>query len=343
MEGPVTPLDVGPLGFGGASAGNLFRPVSDDDVAAAVEAAWSAGIRYFDTAPHYGLGLSEQRIGAALAGRRRPDLVMSTKVGRRLIPSPAQSGEMDPAGFLVPASHRRVWDFSRDGVLRSLEDSLRRLGLDRVDIAYLHDPDDHWEQALGQALPTLIDLRRQGVISAVGVGMVQSQMLTRFVRESDVDLVMCAGRYTLLDQSAGADLLPAAAERGVGVVAAGVYNSGLLARSRPSSDATFDYVKAAPDLLDRAHRIADICEEYGVTLPQAALAFVRAHPAVVSTVVGLRDADEVTDTVQRSAAAVPHEVWDRLRAAELLPRHVPTPDGHGAVAPAPSSAQGSIP
>lgn len=328
MDSRADRSDLTPLGLGGASAGNLYRVVGDADVEGAVNAAWDAGIRYFDTAPHYGLGLSERRIGAALATRSRDGFAVSTKVGRLLIPAPELAGRQDPDGFFVPATHRRVWDFSRDGVLRSLEDSLVRLRLDRIDIVYLHDPDDHWAQASGTALPTLLELRDQGVIGAVGVGMNQSAMPTRFVEEHDIDLVMCAGRYTLLDQSALDDLLPAALRHGVGIVVAGVYNSGLLATDRPREGANFDYVPARAEILRRTHRIADLCEAHGVTLPQAALAFVRAHPAVVSTVVGMRDAGQVAQTVQRAAARVPDGLWSDLRSAGLLPQRAPTPDGH---------------
>ncbi|MER7283733.1 aldo/keto reductase [Dactylosporangium sp. NPDC000244] len=306
------------LGFGAAQGGNLYHATSDETFAAAVDAAWDAGVRYFDTAPHYGLGLSERRLGAALRDRPRDSYVVSTKVGRLLVPTPETAHRRDPEGFDVPANHRRVWDFSRDGVRRSLEASLRRSGLDRFDIVYLHDPDEHWHQAATEALPALADLRGQGVIGAIGAGMNQSAMLARFVRETDVDLVMCAGRYTLLEQGAAHDLLPAARQRRVGVIIAGVYNSGLLARDRPPDDATYDYRPAPADLLQRARRIAAICTEHGVSLPEAALAFVRGHPAVVSTVVGLRSPAEVTETVRRTAAVVPAALWPALRAAGLI-------------------------
>jgi D-threo-aldose 1-dehydrogenase len=319
-------VGLSPLGLGGAPAGNLFAAVDDETCFAAVDAAWNAGIRYFDTAPHYGLGLSERRLGAALADRPRDGFVLSTKVGRLLGATPEQAVSQDPAGFVVPATHRRVWDFSADGVRRSLEESLQRLGLDRVDVVLLHDPDDHWEQASREGLPALLALRDEGVVRAVGVGMVQTEMLSRFVRETDVDMVMCAGRYSLVDHGALDDLLPAAHERRVGVVLAGVYGSGLLATDRPVPGATFDYVPASPELVARVHRIADLCDDVGVTLPQAALAFVRAHPAVVSTVLGLRDATEVAQAVQRAAAVVPDELWPALRTAGLLPEHAPTPD-----------------
>ncbi|WP_422739788.1 aldo/keto reductase [Micromonospora sp. WMMD729] len=306
------------LGFGAAQGGNLYRATSDEEFSAAVDTAWDAGIRYFDTAPHYGLGLSERRLGAALRSRPRDEYVVSTKVGRLLVPSPESARERDPEGFDVPADHRRVWDFSRDGVLRSLTASLERTGLDRVDVVYLHDPDEHWEQAATEAVPALVELREQGVVGAIGAGMNQSAMLARFVQETDIDVVMCAGRYTLLEQGALDDLLPAAQAAGVGVVIAGVYNSGLLARDQPPADATYNYQQAPPEVIERARRIAAVCQEYDVTLPQAALAFVRRHPVVVSTVVGLRDAAQVTETLRRFDADVPEQLWAALRDAGLL-------------------------
>lgn len=306
------------LGLGAAPAGNLYQAIPDEDAHATFEAAWATGIRYFDTAPHYGLGLSERRLGAFLRTRPRDELVVSTKVGRLLVPSPETAHRKDPDIFEVRAATRRVWDFSRDGVLRSLEASLERTGLDRVDVVYLHDPDEHWEQAAHEALPALVELRDQGVVGAVGAGMNQSAMLTRFVRETDVDVVMCAGRFTLLEQAALADLLPAAAERGVAVVAAAAYNSGILAHDAPPSDATYDYAPAAAELLDRARRMAAVCAEHGVTLPQAALAYVRTHPAVVSTVVGLATPDQARQAGERAGVRVPAELWQALADVGLL-------------------------
>jgi D-threo-aldose 1-dehydrogenase len=311
-------LSLTALGFGASRGGNLYRATTDETFAAAVDAAYDAGIRYFDTAPHYGLGLSERRLGAALRTRPRDDYVISTKVGRLLVPSPATAHLRDPEGFDVAATHRRQWDFSRDGVRRSLEESLTRTGLDRIDIVYLHDPDEHWQQAATEAVPALAELRDQGVIGAIGAGMNQSAMLTRFVRETGIDLVMCAGRFTLLEQGALHDLLPAAQQHGVGVVVAGVYNSGLLASDRPPADATYDYRQAPAELIDRATRIAAVCEAHGVTLPEAALAFVRRHPAVVSTVVGVHDRAQVTETLRRAAATVPDSLWPALRAEGLI-------------------------
>jgi D-threo-aldose 1-dehydrogenase len=201
------------LSLGGAQIGNLYHAIDDDDATATVNEAWDSGIRYFDTAPHYGLGLSERRLGAALRTRPRHEYVVSTKVGRLLEPVPAGSGARDDQGFDVPATHRRVWDFSRDGVLRSVEASLQRLGLDRIDVLFLHDPDDHWRQAIDEAYPALAQLRDEGVVTAIGAGMNQAEMLADFVRHTDMDLIMLAGRYTLLEQGALDEFLPSFADR----------------------------------------------------------------------------------------------------------------------------------
>jgi D-threo-aldose 1-dehydrogenase len=238
------------LSLGCSQLGNLFGAISDEQSLVTVQAAWDGGIRYFDTAPHYGLGLSERRLGAALAGRPRAEYVISTKVGRRLEPVSGPIGS-DTEGFDVPARHRRVWDFSRDGVAHSLEQSLERLGLDRVDIVYLHDPDEHYREALDVAYPALEDLRSQGVIAAIGAGMNQTAMLADFARHTDMDLLMLAGRYTLLEQSALDDLLPTCMERGIGVVAAGVFNSGLLADLGAGGPARYNYADAPAGVVAR--------------------------------------------------------------------------------------------
>lgn len=314
-------VPVSALGFGAAVIGNLFTEVTDEQAHQAVTAAWQRGIRYFDTAPHYGLGLSERRLGEALREHPREEYTLSTKVGRRLEPS-ADGGDDLANGFAVPATSRRLWDFSADGVRRTLDASLERLGLDRVDVVYLHDPDDHAEQALREGCPALEKLRSEGVIGAIGVGMNQAEMLTRFVRETDVDVVLCAGRYTLLDQSALTELLPAAVERGVSVVIGGAFNSGLLADPRPGS--TYDYAQAPGDLLDRALRMKEAAERHGITLRAAALAFCAAHPAVASVLVGARSADEVRDAADQFATPVPPEFWRELRDTGLLTTEEPS-------------------
>ena len=305
------------LGLGAAPLGNLFTPVSDDEAAACVDAAWDSGIRYFDTAPHYGIGLSERRLGAALRGRPRDAYTLSTKVGRLLEPVAEVTGDDLANGFAVPATHRRIWDFSADGVRRSIEDSLTRLGLDRIDIAYLHDPDDHGPQALAEAYPALEKLRAEGVVRAIGAGMNQSAMLTRFVRETDTDVVLLAGRYTLLDQDGLTELLPEAQRRGVAVVVGGAFNSGLLADPKPG--ATFDYAVAPDALLQRALRIKAVCERHGVPLRAAALRFPLDHPAVRSVLVGTRSAAEITDAAAMVAHPIPAGLWDELRGEGLIP------------------------
>jgi D-threo-aldose 1-dehydrogenase len=312
-------LSLSELGFGGAQIGNLYSASSDSEAADAVRAAWDAGIRYFDTAPHYGLGLSEVRLGKALSGYARQDFTVSTKVGRLLRPTNGGGDHLDPEGFAVPATHQRVRDYTRDGVLRSIEESLGRLGLDRIDLVLIHDPDDHAREALEEAAPTLSQLRSEGVISGYGAGMNQSAMLTRFVRETDVDVVMLAGRYTLLDQSAARDLLPAALDRGVGVINAGVFNSGLLSTPRPQPGDHYQYASAPADVVARATKMAEVCERYGVDLPTAATAFAGRHPAIVSLVVGLRSAQQVRDLVARWDREVPPLLWAALSDCSLLP------------------------
>lgn len=313
------------LGFGAAGIGNLHRAVGEDEARAAVDAAWEAGIRLFDTAPHYGLGLSERRLGAALRGRPRAEFAVSTKVGRLLEPVGGTAPGDDDQGFAVPATHRRVWDFSADGVRRSLEESLRRLGLDRVDICYLHDPDDHGEQAFREGYPALERLRAEGVVGAIGAGMNHSAMLTRFLTDTDADVVLCAGRYTLLEQPALADLLPAAAARGRAVVIGGAFNSGLLAD--PAPGARYDYAPAPPPLLARARAMERVAAAHGVPLRAAALRFPLGHPAVAAVLVGARSAAEVRDAAAQFARPLPDAVWADLRAAGLLPPHVPVPGG----------------
>lgn len=317
-----TGVVVTDLGFGGATLGNLYAALDDEVAADAVVAAYDAGIRYFDTAPHYGLGLSERRLGSALAGLPRDAYVVSTKVGRLLERHPRPTGsDLPGAGFDVPDVLRRRWDFSRDGVRRSLETSLDRLGLDRVDVVYVHDPDEHVEEALAGALPALVELRDQGVVGAIGVGMNQWQVPLRLVRESDLDVVMLAGRWTLLDRT-GRPLLDECVERGVSVVVAAPFNSGLLATERPAQDAPHDYRRASPEVLRRVHAMADVCERHGVTLPDAAVQFPLRHPAVASVVAGLRDRTEVGELSARRAAAVPAAAWAELD--ELLTPASPT-------------------
>ncbi|WP_113716770.1 aldo/keto reductase [Arthrobacter dokdonensis] len=305
--------DLGRLGFGAAGIGNLYRAMDDDVAAATLGAAWDAGIRYFDTAPHYGLGLSERRLGAVLAAKPRWEFVISTKVGRILEPAANPDGARDSEGFDVPADTVRRWDPSEAGIRRSIEDSLDRLGLETIDIAYLHDPDVYdLDAGITQALPALEKLRAEGLVRAIGVGANSADALAACIRGADLDLVMLAGRYTLLEQPAAADLLPLCAERGVGVANVGVYNSGLLARPVVPETANYNYAPAPADILAKARALAACCADYGVELPTAALQFAANHPVVRTVVVGATSPAQITQTAERMAEPVPAALWDEL-------------------------------
>ena len=299
---------MGPLVFGGAPIGGLYAPVSDDVAAATLQAAWDAGIRAFDTAPHYGVGLSEQRIGEFLTGRPRAEFVVSTKVGRRLVPAtgPVQGA----ADFYDTPKLSRVRDYSADGALRSLEDSLRRLRLDRVDIALVHDPDDHMAEALDGAYQALARLRADGTVGAIGVGVNSVSVAEWFVSRCDPDCVLLAGRYTLLDDSAARSLFPLCRSRGVAVLAGGVFNSGILAD--PADGARYDYALAGPAVLARVRHIAEVCARYDVPLPAAALRHVLRHPAVTAAVVGARTPDEIRADAGYLDFPIPHDLWADL-------------------------------
>jgi D-threo-aldose 1-dehydrogenase len=291
--------------------------MTDEHARAVLEAGWESGIRYFDTAPHYGLGLSERRLGSFLATKPRGDYVVSTKAGRLLRPSPETAGRLDDANqFAVPASLKRVWDFSADGIRTSLEESLERLGLSEVDILYLHDPDEHDLAAdLATGVPAVAALRDEGLVSAVGIGSKSTAALVAAVRTGALDLAMVAGRYTLLEQAD--DVVAACRDTGVGIVAAAIFNSGLLSKPRPGG--RYEYGAVPPELLARAERIAEVCERHGVTLPEAALQFPLREPAVRSVVVGAATPEQVRENARRMEVDTPEALWDEL-AAEGLTR-----------------------
>jgi D-threo-aldose 1-dehydrogenase len=301
-------MHLGPLVFGGAPIGGLYAPVSAEAAAGTLTAAWDAGIRAFDTAPHYGVGVSERRIGEFLAGRPRDAFTVCTKVGRRLVPAVGDVQGED--GFYDIPPLTRVRDYTRDGVRRSLEESLGRLGLDRVDIVLIHDPDDFLQQAADEAYPALAKLRAQGTIRAIGAGMNSADALAWLVERCDLDCVLVAGRYTLLDQSAAEVLFPLCQRRGVAVLAAGVFNSGILAG--PGDGARYDYAPASSARLARARRLRDACAEYGVPLAAAALQFTIRHPAVTATVVGARTPEEIAADVAYLSMQIPDELWTEL-------------------------------
>lgn len=310
-----------PLAFGAATVGNLYREVSDERAWETLQAAWDAGIRHFDTAPHYGIGLSERRLGAFLRTKPRDEFILSTKVGRLLDPADRIEGDDMAFEFAAPRTHVRRVDNSAAGIRRSLEDSLERLGLDRVDILYLHDPEEAPEGlqlALEQGLPALAALRQEGTANAIGVGSKDVAALTAAAKSGLADTLMVSGRFTLLEQPAAEELLPVMEERGVAGVAVSIFNSGLLAKPRPASDARYEYAAAAGELVERANRIADVCEAHGIDLPTAALAFPLLHPAIEARVVSASSRQQMEQTAQRASTPVPDGVWSDLASAGLL-------------------------
>jgi D-threo-aldose 1-dehydrogenase len=304
--------------------GNLYRAIPDEQAAATVEAAWDAGIRYFDTAPHYGLGLSEQRMGEVLAAKPREEYVLSTKVGRVLVPSPATADARDPEGFDVPATFRREWDPSEAGARRSIEQSLERLGLDYIDIAYLHDPDVYsMEDAVKSALPALEKLRAEGLVRAIGVGTNTAGAALQCVEAADLDFLMLAGRFTMLEQPGqdgrpGAGLLDRCLELGTAVVSVGVFNSGILAKPELPADAHYNYSQASEEILERARLLARICNEHGVELPTAAIHFPFRHPAVVNVTVGASRPEQISENAQRMSSEIPDALWQDLQERGLV-------------------------
>jgi D-threo-aldose 1-dehydrogenase len=298
------------LALGCAALGGLYRPITRPHAHAALDAAWELGIRHFDTAPHYGAGQSEEYLGEFLRTKPRDAFTVSTKVGRLLVDDPMVADGAE--GFFGAPARRRIRDYSAAGVRRSLEESLERLRLDRVDIVLVHDPDDHMDEAIGAAVPTLVQLRDEGVVSGFGVGTNEVAVAERFVRETEADHVLIAGRYSLLDRRAEATLLPACADRGVRVLLGGVLNSGLLADPRPG--APFNYAPAPAWLVEAARRMAAACRARGVSLRAAALQFPTRHPAVGAVVTGAATADELRDTHDQLRAPIPDDLWVDLDA-----------------------------
>ncbi|UNX54294.1 aldo/keto reductase [Georgenia sp. TF02-10] len=309
-----SPVAVSRLSLGTAPLAGLYQSVSEAEAIGTVERALELGVTYLDTAPLYGAGNAERRLGRALRGVPRDRYVVSTKVGRLLRPV-----EDAGASMFANGDRRRadVFDFSASAVRQGLEESLSRLGLDSVDVVYIHDPDDAVDQAIHETYPALAELRTAGVIGAIGVGMNEPGVPARFIQETDVDVVLVAGRYSLLERDAAVELLPAAVERGVSVVAAGVLNSGILADPRPG--ARFNYLPAAADRIARAQRLQDVCAQFGVPLTAAALQFPARHPAISSVLVGCRSGHEVADDVELFDTPIGPACWAALEAACLAP------------------------
>lgn len=326
-------LEVTRLGFGTASIGGLYTAVDTKAAVATVERAWELGIRLFDTAPLYGYGVAERRLGEVLATRPRDAFVLSTKVGRlvRRIDEISRgadidrqsSGDRDDAFYPRSEPVRMVFDYSADAVRRSIEESLARLGVDRIDIALIHDPDTHWQAAIGEAFPALARLRDEGVVRAIGVGMNHAPMLARFAREGDFDVFLVASRYTLLDQTALDELLPLCQERGVAVLAAGVMNTGLLADPRPGT--RYDYGDAPHAMIERAQRLAAICARHDVALRDAAIQFPLAHPAITSLVTGVRSIAHLDEYPAALTRTIPDGLWAELKGEGLIRSDAPVP------------------
>ena len=322
-----TDIKVTRLGFGSAPIGNLLWEVSEADAQGALKSAFDAGVRYFDTAPFYGYGLSENRVGRALAEKNRDEFVVSTKVGRLIRPGRRTGTEIfdgDKSFYLANPEMCCVLDYGYDGVMRSHEDSLERLGLGRIDILHIHDADDHFDWAVNGAYKALDRLRSEGTIKAVSAGMNQWEMLSRFMDHGDFDCFLLAGRYSLLNQTALPEFLPKCLKRGVSVILGGVFNSGLLADPKPGI--TFNYVAAPQGLIDQAIRIGKVCGRYGVPLKAAALQFPFGHPAIATVLTGVRSAAEFQENERLFRQPIPNELWRELKTEGLLAEEVPVPN-----------------
>lgn len=330
-------LTITNVGFGGAPLGNLFESIPEQVVRNSLTGAYEAGIRYFDTAPLYGFGLSETRYGDVLSGYDRDELAISTKVGYTL--RPLGPGEAPPFEQFVDTPRMTVeYDYSRDAVLRSIEGSLERLQTDRIDLIYIHDPDEgislqpefdpyeksHFAEVMDQTYPALDELRGQGVIKAIGVGMNQWQMLADFAEAGDFDCFLLAGRYTLLEQESLQRLLPLCEKHGVRIVIGGPYNSGILA-SGPVEGAYYNYALAPDGIIERTRRIEAVCKRHAVPLAAAALQFPLAHPVVAAIIPGARSPEELSANMQLCQQVIPTDLWSDLKAGQLIHADAPVP------------------
>lgn len=320
------------FGFGASGLGTLTWDVPDDAADAILEEAWTEGFRYYDTSPLYGYGLSELRLGRFLRNKPREEYLLSTKVGRYFVPY--QRGETpDRGGWVRPQPLKPVLDFTYDGFMRSLEQSYNRLGAQTIDIVYIHDLDrrnlkadfdKHYRETLDSGYRALDELRRSGDLRAIGAGINESDVAADLISKLDLDVVMLAGRYTLLEQPGLADFLPQAEKRGVGVVAVGIFNSGILVKP-PEAGGNYDYGAAPAEIIEKARRIAAICTEGGIPMPAAAVHFPLAHPAVKAVVVGMSRKGAPKQNFDWYKATVPASLWDRLRAEGILAPDAPTP------------------
>ena len=324
------PVTVG--GYSGAPIGNLFRPIVEDDAQAMIADSWDSGVRYFDTAPLYGHGLSEHRVGHGLLHRPRAEFVLVTKVGRRLYPQ--APGTFPSGAWVEPGPFRAEFEYGYDSVLRQVEESLHRLCTDRVDILFIHDCDVYthgpadqparFREAMAGAYPALRRLRDEGVVKAIGIGVNEASVCYAAIQEADLDCILLAGRYTLLGQEPLDDLMPACEEWGIAVVLGGVFNSGVLATG-PVEGAKFNYDLAPAPVLEQARALQAACARYDVPVPAAAVQFAAGHPAVASVLVGSRTLEQQRRNTEYFSVEIPDQLWDDLRAAGLIREDAPTP------------------
>lgn len=320
-----TDIEVTCLGLGGASMGNMYTVAQDEVALDAVKYAYDTEVRYFDTAPMYGFGKSERLYGQALKNVPRDTFVLSTKVGR-LIVDGKSTPETEETPFVDMTDVHPVFDYSREGILRSLDDSRKRLGIDKFDIVYIHDPDvnDSFQQALDEAYPTLDELRSQNVIGAVGVGMNEAKMLYDFATNADFDCFLLAGRYTLLDQIALQELLPLCQKKNISIIIGGAYNSGILATGAVAG-AHYDYAPASPEIMEKTRCIESVCARYDVSLKAAALQFPFGHSTVVANIPGVKTRERFMENVSLMTDRIPADFWAELKAEKLLVEDAPIP------------------
>jgi D-threo-aldose 1-dehydrogenase len=326
-----TRLQVSVLGFGTAPLGDLYVQLDDDTAIDTVQRAVDLGINLLDTSPLYGNGLAEHRCGTALRRVPRQDIVVCTKVGRWMDPF---SGRGDGSGFVGGLPHRAVVDYSYDGTMRSVEQSLLRLGTDRLDLLLIHDVDvwthgrdaidERFREAMAGAYVALDRLRGEGVVAGIGIGVNEAEMCVRFAQAGSFDTMLLAGRYSLLEQPALAEFLPLAQRQGIGVLLGGVFNSGILATGAVTG-AKYNYRDAPPDILAKVALIERVCAAHGVALPTAALHFALGHPAVASVVLGAQSPREVERNVDALTRTVPAALWADLKTERLLDAEAPVP------------------
>ena len=341
------------FGLGANPLGGLYEPISQEDVAKTIDRAYQAGVKFFDLAPVYGYGNAEKNVGSALVNLPRDDLFVTTKIGRLLLDpkGPATPVEREDVMVLWEGEQlykgtdavRPYFDFSYDGVQRSIESSLKRTGLDRFDVLHIHDPDLHPDEALDGAFRALSDLKDQGVIGAIGCGMNQWEMLADFAERAPFDCFLLAGRYSLLDQSALPGLLPLCERKGISLIIGGVYNSGILSHPDPGAiggvssgseaigswteNVTFNYVPAPEEIIKRAGDMKRICDAHGTSLKAAAIQFPLHHPAVASVLMGPRTPEHVDDNIKAFTNPVPNALWSDLKSAGHISADAPTPAG----------------